>query len=171
MFLTLKGSPVDSLKYIVPVVVLLFVFFAYVKSNGTEHIEEGGYVQKPVMTEVERKLYDTLAAANEGRFLIFAQVQLTGFINPEKGEGAQARLNKIHRKSVDFLLCNNDGKVIAAIELQDASHNRANRKLADSVKANALKSANVPLIEFHARSLPTVNEVKTQIEQIVAVHA
>lgn len=160
----------DSLKYLAPAVVLLFFFFAYAKAKSAKRIEEGGYVQKPVMSEVERKLYDTLAAANEGQFLIFAQVQLTGFMNPIKGQGAQARLNKIHRKSVDFLLCNHNGTAVAAIELQDSSHNRPDRKLADAVKASALKSANVPLIEFHARSLPSTDEVRAKIQEVTKAH-
>ncbi len=126
---------------------------------------ESRYRKKPVLTETERSLYYTLAAAVDGEFLLFSQVQLTGFMRPEGGRADYAGLNQIHRKSVDFLLCDKNGNAVVAIELQDWTHNREDRKRADAVKARALMSAGVPLIEFHAEELPSVAQVNEKLSR------
>ncbi|MDR2924446.1 MAG: DUF2726 domain-containing protein [Azoarcus sp.] len=76
------------------------------------------------------------------------------------GKARQAALNKILMKSVDFLICNKDFSVVSAIELQDKTHDRPDRRRSDKFKRNALKSAEIRLIEYHAANLPTVEEIR-----------
>lgn len=132
---------------------------------GRMETTESSYRKKPVLTETERSLYYTLAAAINGEFLLFSQVQLTGFMRPAGGRGDYAGLNQIHRKSVDFLLCDKNGNAVVAIELQDWTHSREDRQRADAVKARALRSAGVPLIEFHAEELPSVAQVNEKLSR------
>lgn len=156
-------------KYLLILVAVaaLLIGFAIAKAKAKRKDEDKeslhSYQQKEVMTDTERRLYFTLAAAIGEDFLLLAQVQLSSFIQPIKG--GYAGMNKINKKSVDFLLCDKNGKVATAIELQDKTHNRRDRQESDTVKAAALKSAGVPLIEFHAKKMPTVTEVSEQIRR------
>lgn len=121
------------------------------------------YRKRAVMTDYERRLYYALMTVSNGEFAVLAQVQMTGFIEPKGGKGRYARLNLIHRKSVDFLICDKRTmQPIAAIELQDWTHKREDRKRADRQKAAALKSAGIPLIEFH--KFPTYKEIDERLE-------
>jgi len=63
-------------------------------------------------------------------------------------------------KSVDFLICRKDCSILAAVELQDATHNRPDRRKSDSFKRAALQSASLVLIEYHVRDLPSVDEIR-----------
>lgn len=162
----------------IAVVIALFFVLALIKrkSGQTAPTTIGDKVtyrfeQKTVMTEVERKLYYALRDAIEDKFLLFAQVNMNGFIDPAKGQDQRAARNTIKTRSVDFLLCSNDGKPLAAIELQDSTHNTTHRQEDDAKKAAALKSAGVPLVEFHARDLPTVTALREQFKQFANSHA
>jgi hypothetical protein len=57
--------------------------------------------------------------------------------------------------SPDFLILNPDMGIVAAVELDDATHTRDNRRQADARESHALKSAGVPLIRWDARACPT----------------
>ncbi len=145
--------------------VLVGVVNFQIEAKKKRRQKAASYTQRPVMTATERRLYYTLATAVGGEFLLFAQVQLTGFIRPAGRGDDYTALNKIHRKSVDFLLCDRSGNAVVAIELQDWTHNRADRQRADAVKAAALESAGVPLIEFHAQNLPSVTEISEKLRR------
>jgi hypothetical protein len=56
--------------------------------------------------------------------------------------------------SADFVVCRQDGAIVAVIELDDSSHSRAYRKQADAKKDKALASAGLRIIRWQARSLP-----------------
>jgi hypothetical protein len=68
--------------------------------------------------------------------------------------GAFAILNRFNQLSLDFLILNPDTSIVAAVELDDATHTREASRQADARKDHALKSAGVPLIRWNAKSLP-----------------
>lgn len=128
------------------------------KLANNEGNEIRGYsAKKSLMTETEKILFFKLKEiADTESLLVFSQVQLTGFINVLAGKGQQTRLNKIHRKSVDFLICDDQCNTLVAIELQDWTHKREERKFADSTKANALEEAGIRLVEFDAQEIKSM---------------
>jgi very-short-patch-repair endonuclease len=83
-----------------------------------------------------------------------AQVQLLQVLNFQRGRRTQAILNRFNQLSLDFLILNPDTSIVAAVELDDATHTRADRRHADARKDHALKSAGLPLIRWNAKSLP-----------------
>ena len=90
--------------------------------------------------------------------MVLAQVSLSCILRVEKGNDTRAWLNRINRMTVDFLVCLPDATVVAAIELDDSSHDRSDRIAADAKKDKALQSAGIKLLRF--RDLPTEDELR-----------
>lgn len=54
---------------------------------------------------------------------------------------------------------------MAAVELDDASHNGASRQDADARKAHALESAGVKLVRWHVKSMPDEVAIRTALAE------
>lgn len=118
------------------------------------------YRAKRVMTEVEQKLYHRLRRALPNR-VVLAQVGLSRIIESTSDDIGEFRA--ISQKSVDYLVLAADSSVIAAIELDDSSHNKRDRKKADATKDAALASAGVRMIRWHVRNIPDVEAIQIEI--------
>jgi hypothetical protein len=100
---------------------------------------------RELMTAPERELYRRLQQALPD-YLIFSQVQLSRIIDVAPDAQKQAWLNRINRMSVDFVICATDGaKILAAIELDDSSHDLPN-VLKPTVKKTKPYSRQVSLL-------------------------
>ncbi len=118
------------------------------------------YVPRELMTAPERELYGRLRQALPD-YLIFSQVQLSRIIDVAPEAEHQAWLNRINRMSVDFVICAADGaKILAAIELDDSSHDRPDRIKADSKKDKALLSAGVAIIRWPVKGMPNPRQIR-----------
>jgi hypothetical protein len=119
------------------------------------------YVPRELMTAPERVLYVRLRQALP-EYLIFSQVQLCRMIEVDPNADKQAWFNRINRMSVDFVICAPDGaKILAAIELDDSSHERADRLKADSKKDKALASAGIRIIRWPVRGMPDSRQIRS----------
>lgn len=118
------------------------------------------YVRRELMTAPERELYGRLRQALP-EYLIFSQVQLSRIIDVAPEAEHQAWLNRINRMSVDFVICAADGaKILAAIELDDSSHDLPERIKADSKKDKALLSAKVAIIRWPVKGMPNPRQIR-----------
>lgn len=117
------------------------------------------------MTAPEQILYFRLRDALP-EHIVLAQVQLSRFLGVKKGERAQPWLNRINRLSVDFLILKKDASVVAAIELDDKSHERRDRRAADERKTRALMDAGVLLIRWNVASLPSATEIQADLASV-----
>ena len=121
----------------------------------------GGIFSKPwpleakrqLLTERERALYQRLVQCLPG-YIVLAQVQLLQVFNFKRSQRSYAIHNRISQLSIDFLILNPDTSIVAAVELDDATHAPEKRRQADARKDHALKSAGVPLIRWNAKNLP-----------------
>lgn len=68
--------------------------------------------------------------------------------------------NRIDRLSYDFVICAMDASVIAAIELDDSSHESAARTRVDRKKEKATHDAGVRLIRWNVSSLPDAATIR-----------
>ncbi|MCL1861458.1 MAG: DUF2726 domain-containing protein [Proteobacteria bacterium] len=118
------------------------------------------YKAKAVLTQPEQILFHRISAALPD-CIVLAQVQMSSFLAvTTTREGRRAALNRILMKSMDFLICRKDFSVMAAIELQDGTHARPNRRKNDEFKSAALEAANLRLVEYHVNRLPSLEEIK-----------
>ena len=103
------------------------------------------------MTRAENNFYQGLQKAVGEEYVIFAQVHLPTIVDEKMpGQNWKAARARINRKSVDFVLCDKEYlNPKLAIELDDASHERPERKERDVFVEEVLKMAKLPLLRIH----------------------
>jgi len=107
------------------------------------------------MTRTEADFFLKLERAVSERYYVFPQVHLSAILDHKaKGQDWKYAFRHINGKSVDFVLC--DRKTLRpfyAIELDDFTHNAADRKKRDSEVERIFKAANLPLVRFKNKDL------------------
>jgi hypothetical protein len=103
------------------------------------------YFAKPFfMTDCERNYYDALREVAGDGYIIHPQVNLASVV--EKNSDAKYR-NELFR-NVDFGIFDKDYKLIVLIEINDATHNHADRRERDERVRDICKEAGIPIIMF-----------------------
>jgi len=110
------------------------------------------YAKKP-LTQPEQVLYHRLVAAMP-ECIVLAQVQLSRVLGEKKGFSFNEWNNRINRMSLDFVVCLKDSTIVAAVELDDKTHEKASRVEADAKKEKALSAASVTLVRWQVSALP-----------------
>jgi hypothetical protein len=141
------------LGFVVVSVVLLLLTVGTRKQRTGSGSGAWPYCSKTPLSAPEQILYWRLVEALPGH-IVLAQVGLSRIVAVRQVADRQAWLNRILGKSVDFAVCRKDSSLVAVIELDDASHDRAARRSADETKNKALSAAGIRLIRWHAKSLP-----------------
>jgi very-short-patch-repair endonuclease len=155
------------LLVVIAVVVAIVVLKAKTQ-EGTGDEEWPFYAKKP-LTQPEQVLYFRLTKALPDH-IVLAQVQLSRFLGVKKGSNFQAWYNRINRMSADFLVCRKDSSIVAAVELDDASHGRGDRQSADAKKDKAFSSAGIRVVRWQAKALPDEVTIKAALLPNSALH-
>jgi hypothetical protein len=146
-----------NIWFVLLVVVALIVLFVLAEFFG-------GRPEKPlyqykrrecIMTHAERKCFNSLIEAVGSSYHIFAQVHLPSILDHKIHNGQKwfAAFRHIDEKSVDFVLCTkNDLRPVLAIELDDWSHERADRQERDREVERILRGADLPLLRLKDNS-------------------
>jgi len=144
---------------------ILLVVFAVVallsfknKKTITEDKPWPYYAKKP-LTQPEQVLYHRLVSAMP-ECIILAQVQLSQVLGVKKGFKFNEWNNKINRMSLDYLVCLKDSTIVAAIELDEKSHEKQSRIEADKKKDKALSDAGITIIRWNVRDLPDEEKIR-----------
>lgn len=109
------------------------------------------YISKQkIMTNAEARFFEKLTRVTGDRFYILPQMHLSTFIDHKiKGQNWKAAFSTINGKSVDFLLVEKTTlRPVIAIELDDWSHDKAERIERDQKVEDILASANILLARF-----------------------
>jgi very-short-patch-repair endonuclease len=137
------------------VLVGIAVAFAVARKKASTGSLEGPwpfYAKKP-LSQPEQVLYHRLAKALP-EHIVLAQVQVSRILGVKKGSNFHEWNNRINRLSYDFVVCSKDSTVLAAIELDEKSHETEDRANTDRKKEKATAAAGVKLIRWHVKSLP-----------------
>ncbi|SMN02476.1 hypothetical protein SPONN_1157 [uncultured Candidatus Thioglobus sp.] len=134
---------------IVVIVVIGFIFFLLTdkstpskkKAASTEAIQHKK--QEYLATENEKKLLFALQKALKGRYLIHCQTSLIAIVDPVNFKDK----SRAYSKRMDFVITDAATKILAVIELDDASHNQPKRIKRDKYVNAALKPHH-PLIRI-----------------------
>ena len=118
------------------------------------------YVKK-LLTQPEQILYHRLVKALPD-YIVLAQVQVLQVLGVKKGWRFYEWHNRINRLSYDFVVCTQDSTVIAAIELDDQSHEKTSRQITDEKKNKASFDAGLRLIRWHVRSIPDEQAIRQE---------
>ena len=114
------------------------------------------------------RVYHVLRQAVGERVTVCAKVRLADvFFVARPNENAAAR-NRIAVKHVDFLLCDPATmRPLAGIELDDASHARADRQERDALVEKVFEAAELPLVRFPAQRAYTLAQVADGLSVVV----
>ncbi len=117
------------------------------------------YHAKKPLSEPEQILYHRRVAALP-QCIVLAQVQLSQVVGVNKGFNFGVWNNHINRMSLDFIVCLKDSTVIAAVELDDKTHEKEIRVKTDAQKGKALSAAGIELIHWHVSELPDEKTIR-----------
>lgn len=119
-----------------------------------------------LLTPAERSFYEVLRGITQDQVHVFPKVRLLDLLYLPKGtEDRQAHMNRIQSKHVDFVLCDlQNVRPLLVIELDDASHEREDRKQRDAFVDQALEAASLPILHVPARHTYAPKELADLIE-------
>jgi len=153
-----------TIAVILLLVIVLAAFLVKAKKSGALSKDDIAWpfqAKKP-LSEPEQELYFRLRQALPDQ-VVLAQVQLSQFLAVKKGHNQQSWRNRINRMSADFVICAKDASVLAVIELDDATHTRADRKQADAKKDKAVAAAGIRILRWSVKAIPDVASIRSQL--------
>ena len=117
----------------------------------------------------ELRFYKSLVKAVQDDFEIFAMVRIADLLRVEDGvRQKRTWINKILAKHVDFVLCDPGSLApVMCIELDDSSHQRADRIRRDEFVDHAFESAGLPLLRIAVQQKYPPREIRELIDQLL----
>ncbi len=122
------------------------------------------------LSPAEQSFYLVLKSAVSEWALICPKVALGDLFYATSSDPSKFRTltNRIDRKHVDFLLCElKTVKPLLGIELDDKSHQRADRQKRDEIVQQVFSAAKLPLVRIPVRPAYAVAELNTLLRQHV----
>ncbi len=122
---------------------------------------------KNLFTPSERKFYHVLQELLPPCCLLFAKVRVADVILPVSAKDKsrwRSAFNKVACKHFDYVVCNEKLEILFAIELDDASHNKRERKERDDFLNWACKSAGIQLLRVPLQKEYDKKELRKAIE-------
>ena len=146
------------------IVLLLLARIVQYITEPTVYIES----VESLVTPAEQRFYEALDEAVDGRLLILSKVRLADLLSvTSESRSARYRVfRSIASKHVDFVLVEAKNlRPLAAIELDDSTHRRLDRRKRDELLDDLFAKANLPLIRFKTGSTYNPRSIEAQIEE------
>jgi len=163
-----------NISYLAVIVIILMGIFYFFKSKlGLNDVAKDTnqkdlpYVKKEyLMTKAEHEFFKVLQEVVKDRYYIVPQVQLSNLVQVEKAERWEYALrNKIDRKSVDFVLFNKEYFTPhLVIELDDSSHDRADRHTRDNFVNEVLDKVGIGIVHIKTAYSYNLNEIESYVK-------
>lgn len=135
------------------------------KTSGA--IEYPYFVRDDFLSPAEHSFFLVLKSVVSELALVCPKVGLGDVFYAKSNDYSQYRTytNKIDRKHVDFLLCNpKTVRPILGIELDDKSHQRADRQERDEFVENVFAKAKLPLLRVSVKRSYSIAEIKSLLQ-------
>ncbi|MFZ6649704.1 DUF2726 domain-containing protein [Undibacterium sp. TJN25] len=113
--------------------------------------------KKKPLTEAEEQMYWKLVQALP-QHVILTKISLPRILSSSTVEAR----GSITQKTLDFLVCEKDFTLVAAIDIEDKSPS-GSRKRAEEAKKFALDKAGIKLIKWKSSALPTDAEILSRV--------
>ena len=146
------------------IVLLLLARIVQYITEPTVYIES----VESLVTPAEQRFYEALDEAVDGRLLILSKVRVADLLSvTSESRSARYRVfRSIASKHVDFVLVEAKNlRPLAAIELDDSTHRRLDRRKRDELLDDLFAKANLPLIRFKTGSTYNPRSIEAQIEE------
>ena len=121
-----------------------------------------------LLSRAEFSFYRVLRQVCGDRYVICPKVRVGDLVYVEKGtEKRMGWVNKINRSHIDFVLCDPQTmQPIAAVELDDASHNSEKAQQRDADKNRICQTAGLVLFRFRAKRSYDPNAIAAQLAKL-----
>ncbi|VVD73334.1 hypothetical protein PHO31112_00729 [Pandoraea horticolens] len=131
-----------------------------VRGAGSTIDSSAYYAAKP-LTSTEQAFFRLIESSLPG-YVILAQVDIKRIVRTKRSKSYQ-HFNRVAQLSLDYVICRRDFSVIAAVELDDPSHDRQRQKTRDEKKDAVMRAIGVRLVRFDVRRYPSELEVRKQL--------
>ena len=153
------------MEWIILVVLVVLIGVLVLAQNNKPSIDSLPYQKKAYLfSPAERSFYGVLRQAAGDTAVVFGKVRVSDVVMPREGLARsdwQSAFNRISSKHFDFVLCNPDDlSVIAAIELDDASHNSRKRIERDNFLEGACNATGLKLHRFKAKKAYQLSNIR-----------
>lgn len=114
-----------------------------------------------LLTRNEKDFFQVFRPLVGDRLVVFAKVRLADVLTCSASLWDQGPGRKISQKHLDFVVCDlASSRIVAAIELDDRSHARPERRERDAFLDRIFREAGLPLMRFKARRNYEADELK-----------
>ena len=123
-----------------------------------------------LLTPAEQKFFEELDTVVDGQLTILTKVRIADLIQVTSPSSAarQQIFRSISAKHVDFVLAEHGTlRPVAALELDDSSHQRRDRRRRDEFIDEVFRLAEVPLLRFRAAASYDPDELARAIEKVI----
>ena len=135
------------------------------KPDSISSITDAYYLKRSVFSPAERSFFGVLEIHPHDGVTVLCKMRLADFLGVKRGHG-QGPLSRIDRKHVDFLFVDRaSGEPLLGIELDDASHQREDRRKRDDFVDEVYGSVGLPIIHFPVQAAYDGNEVFRAINE------
>lgn len=125
--------------------------------------------RRVLLTRGEAAFFAPLTEAVAGRYLIMCKVRLADLVTCSDVDWRSGFGGAISQKHVDFVLCEyRTTRVVAAIELDDRSHERPDRKRRDDFLNRVLVASGIAIIRFRAQAFYSVPAIRQHLDESLA---
>ena len=154
-------------------IALAFGFLRFVQTWGKTGTGSYPYRRRtPFLSAAERSFLGVLDQACPDPLRVLVKVRLADLIKPGgnlQGKAFYQALNRINQKHVDFVLADRRSlEPILVVELDDSSHQRADRQQRDAFLDKALAAAGIPVLHVPVRRTYAPAELTRQIQSALA---
>lgn len=141
---TVSNISVEPVMYAVSGLIVVLIIVLWTRNR------QHGYVRRnALLTPTEQRSYRRFEqAVNRFGYRLFAQVRIADLVQVKgsKGRAWWRKFVKISSKHVDFVVTNADFVIVAAIEVDDRSHERKERVERDQFVDQVFHESGLPLI-------------------------
>lgn len=156
------------------VLAVLAVLAIKLKPLGRRDGESSPYIKSPMLfSPAERSFLGVLEQAVGEDFRVYGKVRVADVVSvkslPDRRAWQQA-FNRISAKHFDFVLCSKgDLSVVAAVELDDKSHQQRKRKERDGFLSGVCQAIALPLVQVPAQRAYSVHELRAEVAAAIGV--
>ncbi|WP_459557628.1 PDDEXK family nuclease [Lacunimicrobium album] len=120
------------------------------------------------LTKAEFSFYSVLRSAVGDRAVVLCKINLNDLFYVAKQNENQGARNRIDRKHVDFVLCDvKTMQPVVAIELDDRSHERADRRERDGFVDRVFEVAGLALVRIRAQRGYNPGELREVLGEVL----
>jgi hypothetical protein len=126
-----------------------------------------------LMSKTERSFFSALQEQLDGKFVVFSKVRLADIVKPVSVDGPSwwTAFHQLSSKHIDFVICDPSSlALVCCIELDDASHERDDRKGRDGFVDATLAAAGIPFLRFAASKGISSHEIREKFWFTIGPH-